>query len=507
MNNNKQIKSGVLLSYVSLFAGLAINLFYTPILLEKLGQSEYGVYTLAVSITSYLSLFGFGLSSAYVYFYSKYLKQSEEAVACLNGTFLKLFLGVAVMVFVAGGILSLNASAIFGGKLSSEEDATLSVMIFLLSISMAADFAASIFMAYITANERFVVLKCMSILSTMFKPAISLLLLYFGVKSIAVVIGTLTTVVIIDSFYIIYAVKKLNMRILFKNIAGVEFREIVQYSGYIFIIMIVDQINWNVDKILLGLIKGTLSVAVYGVAAQINTLFMSFSTAVSSVYVPRIHFIKTEKTDEAECNRALTDVLVQVGGFQFLILVLIYSGFCFFGRPFLNNWAGQGYEDAYYVLLLLLGSELIPLTLNVGIEIQRAKNKQKIPTIVATVQAVANVIISIPLCYKWGVIGCSVGTAMVMVCGSVFKAIYYQVVLKLEMKYFWMKIGRLCRGLIVPVTGGILMLEFCVIESYLQIIFYAGIYAMLYLISIVMLGLSKEERSQLTRKLVQFRRQ
>ena len=44
-----QIKAGVFLSYVNLALGTLIPVFYTPIMLRMLGQSEHGLYALANS--------------------------------------------------------------------------------------------------------------------------------------------------------------------------------------------------------------------------------------------------------------------------------------------------------------------------------------------------------------------------------------------------------------------------------------------------------------------------
>ena len=41
-------------------------------------------------------------------------------------------------------------------------------------------------------------------------------------------------------------------------------KEMTVFSSFIFINMVVDQINWNVDKFILGRFRGTVSVAVYG---------------------------------------------------------------------------------------------------------------------------------------------------------------------------------------------------------------------------------------------------
>ena len=59
-----QLKAGVALSYASMILGFIIQIFYTPIMLRLLGQSEYGLYNLAASIVSYLGLLSFGFGSA-----------------------------------------------------------------------------------------------------------------------------------------------------------------------------------------------------------------------------------------------------------------------------------------------------------------------------------------------------------------------------------------------------------------------------------------------------------
>lgn len=48
MGNQRKI--GVLLSYVSQFVHIAVNLIYTPIMLRLVGQSEYGLYQLVYSV-------------------------------------------------------------------------------------------------------------------------------------------------------------------------------------------------------------------------------------------------------------------------------------------------------------------------------------------------------------------------------------------------------------------------------------------------------------------------
>ena len=61
-----ELKAGVILSYVNLLIGNLIPFFYTPVMLELLGQSEYGLYGIANSVMGYIGLLNFGIGSAII---------------------------------------------------------------------------------------------------------------------------------------------------------------------------------------------------------------------------------------------------------------------------------------------------------------------------------------------------------------------------------------------------------------------------------------------------------
>ena len=56
-----QVRLGAVLSYVSMGLSTLISLIYTPIMLGRLGETEYGVYGAVGPIISYLLLLSMGL--------------------------------------------------------------------------------------------------------------------------------------------------------------------------------------------------------------------------------------------------------------------------------------------------------------------------------------------------------------------------------------------------------------------------------------------------------------
>ena len=110
------------------------------------------------------------------------------------------------------------------------------------------------------------------------------------------------------------------------------FSDLFAYTVFIAIELIVDQINWNIDKVLLARYKGTVMVAIYSVGYSLYTYYQTFSSSISGVFTPRIHKIVNSGSSIENQRTELTELFTKVGRIQFLMLALIASGVVFFGK-------------------------------------------------------------------------------------------------------------------------------------------------------------------------------
>ena len=117
-----QIKKGTVLSYVQMALSVIITLFYTPVMIRLMGNSEYGLYNTVSSVISIIALVNLGFGSSYIKYYSQLkVKKDTEGIYKLNGMFLCIFLFVALIVFVCGGFLVNNLELVFSDGLTSLE--------------------------------------------------------------------------------------------------------------------------------------------------------------------------------------------------------------------------------------------------------------------------------------------------------------------------------------------------------------------------------------------------
>lgn len=486
------LKIGVILSYLTMGIQILIQLLYTPIMLNLLGHSEYGTYQLVNSVVSYLGLLSLGFGSAYIRYYSRYRKETNKVeIAKLNGLFMLTFIVIAVIALIAGVFLVINVSNIFKNGLTTTEINTARILMTIMIVNIAITFPASVFQSYITAKEKFIFQKVISFATTILNPFLCLPLLLIGYKSIAMVLvsSTLTLVSLATNIY--YCKKRLDMEFNFREVNFSLLKEIAEFSFFIFLNQIIDQINWNVDKFILGMYSGTVGVSVYSLGSIINNLYLSFSTCISNVFVPRVNKLVVEN-NKNEVNNLFT----RVGRIQFIILMLILTGYIFVGKDFMLFWGGSGYRDSYYVALLLIIPVTIPLIQNLGIEIQRAMNMHQSRSVIYLIIAIVNIGISIPLCKAYGPVGCAIGTALSLLIGNgLLMNILYHYKMNINIVYFWKEIFQFIPSIMVSIIGGFILIKFIKITGILSIGIWAIIYVIVYFSSMWVLGMNQYEKN------------
>jgi len=244
---------------------------------------------------------------------------------------------------------------------------------------------------------------------------------------------------------------------------------------------------------------GISTVAVYGLAAQLNTYYISLSTTISSVFIPRINRMVASEINDDE----LTNLFTRIGRIQFIILSLICSGIIFFGKPFIRMWGGVDYVEAYPIALLLIVPVTIPLIQNLGIEIQKAKNMHKFRSWVYLFIALGNIFLSIPLTKMYGGIGAALGTAISLIIGNVIiMNWYYHSRVGLDMKYFWSQILKFIPSFLLPIIVGVFMALFIDLYHFIPFLICGVIYVIVFCVSMWFMAMNQYEKNLIGKPII-----
>ena len=487
-----QRKIGAILSYIVIGLNMIVGIIYTPFLIRKLGQSEYGLFSIVQSVISYLTVMDMGFGNAIIIYTSRYINQgNKEKQDKLHGMFFVIFCIIGVLAALIGFILYLNVNHIFGSSMTIQELSKAKVMMLILTLNLAITFPLGIFGNIITAHEKFIVSKLVRILQIVLQPLIMVPLLIMGYKSIAMTIVLTIANIICLLINMIVCLTKLDVKLKFKGFDFVLLKEIFAYSFYIFLNEIIDKANWSVDRFILGSVCGTIVTAIYSAAGQINQFFMNFSTAISGVMLPKI----TKMEDRKATNEEFTKVFIKTGRIQYLLMALILTGFILFGQTFVNLWAGPGYETAYKIACILMIPLIVPLIQNVGLSILQAKNLYKYRTIIFFFIAILNTISSIFLAKYYGGVGAAIGTSGALILGQIIILnIYYHVKVGINMIEFWKNILKMSIPMIIVFIIGIGINKMVPDKS---IIVYGGkiiAYTIVYCISVYLFAMNNYEK-------------
>ena len=266
-------------------------------------------------------------------------------------------------------------------------------------------------------------------------------LLLVGYKAVGMVV--LTTVLNIGTLLICcwYCFARLHVRLNFKNKhQGALLKEISSYSFYVFLTIIVDRAFWSTGQFILGMLSGTKDVAIYSIVVQFCNYYMSFSVAISGVFLPKM----TQLIAEGCGRKELSEMFIRIGRIQYLVMAYILFAFALFGRDFIYYWAGGDYRDVYPLAIMIMIPQTIPLIQNLGIAILQAQNRQRFRSFLNVAVSLISVFIGYELTKRYGIYGCAFATSVALLLGhGVILNWYYHTKIHLDLICFWKQILKL----------------------------------------------------------------
>ncbi len=409
---------GTILSYLTLFVEIFTAMFLTPLIIRSFGQAEYGVYTLALSVTSYLTLLDLGVGNSVTRFIAKYRANNQlgEQRRFL-GIATVYYLVIAFLVIVIGVVLISLFPTVFAMGLSADEIKLAQNILVVTIINIAFTLGTSGFFHTVIAYENFAVSKGVSIFFNLVRVAVSFVALNIGARSLT--IATINTVfgMVARILIVLFVLFKMKLIPTLKKVDFTTIKETVSYSAIILLQMIATQINNLTGSVFIGIFATSSSaiLAVYGVGTQIYQYFQSFGGALNSTLMAGV----VKKVEKDGSAGSLQNEMVRIGRFNFLFIGMVWLVFLLFGQQFVILWSGEVNADAYFVALLLTFPFVFILTQNIGSQILWAKNKHHLQAYLKLAIVLINVALTFFL-IKWNPLwGATIGTFISLMLGDV----------------------------------------------------------------------------------------
>ena len=489
---SSSIKAGALISYISIVLNIVVSMLYTPWMINTIGQSDYGIYSLVMSFLSYF-LLDFGLGSAISRFIAKYRAAGDsDGINRMFSVTTIVYLCLDIMIFLTLFVLYFFISDIFSTLTPSEKEIFKTAYIIAAFFSVA-NFFFNPFTGAMMAFEYFVPLKILDMVQRLGTVGLITLALCDGGDIFALILinGFMALVVSISKFVYVKRNAKVKINILLydKKIA----KSLFNFSFWIYLINIAQRLRLNLIPSVLGVYSGTAEIALFAVGMNLEGFVYNFSHALNGLFIPKVSRIVRKNGDD---RREISILMTKVGRIQLFIVGYIIIGLFGFGKSFIDLWIGDNYSDTYYVMVFLIAPNVISMTQSIGTTLSYVDNEVRYNSIIAVSVSILSLVLSICLASRYGAVGCGFAFFVSMMLSCIFINIFYQKILKLNIKDFFKNCHlKICHVHIVILALMLLYDNYIGIGSWINLLFAGVTYTILYFTACYFLCMNENEKT------------
>lgn len=493
-----QIKTGALLSYISLGVNILIGLIYTPWMIHSIGQDNYGLYTLAMSIIA-IFVFDFGLSSAVTRYIAKYLAEGkpEKADNCL-GLVYRLYIYIDIILLMLLLAVYFFIPQIYE-SLSKDEIHSFKIVYIIASVFSIISFPFIPLNGVLSASEKFIQLKLCELANKLIIVGSMSICLLCGYGLYALVSVNAFAGIVMIALKMMCVSKYTSIRVNFGYRNAAERKEILGFSGWTTVISVSQRMIFNLAPSILGMMSGAESIAILGVAITIEGYTFTFANGINGLFLPRISKIM------ANDENGILSLMIRVGRIQLMIISSIIVCFLCLGSEFIQLWVGASFKYSYICALLFILPSIIQLPQEIASTAIVAANKVKHQAYVFIVMAVTNLALAFIFAKLWGVIGLSLSICIAYFVRTIGLNVIYQRDLNIDIKKFFAKTYvTMIMPVAISIVIGYSLNAMFDSNGWIAFLIKASILASVIFVSIWFLGMNKDEKSLVKSILYKF---
>lgn len=319
MSNSKTIAKNTVYLYIRMFLIVGVTLYTSRIVLEQLGASDYGIYSLVGGIVAMLAFFRGAMANATRRYLAFDIGRGDfEQLKRTFSATLTIHVGIAIIVLVLAetvGLWYITHKMVFPENRIYAVNVVyqFSVFTFLINIIQVP------YDALIQAREKMKVYALVSVFEAFLKLGAVFLLIYFGSdKLIVYAILSFIIAFIIRLIYQIYCRKEFAESKYYFEYDKEYFKELISYSGWNLFGSIATMVRGQGNNIILNLFFGTVVNAAYGLTSQVQNAVSMFVSNFQMALHPQI--VKSYAKGDLKQNHQL---IFQGSKLSFFLLFVI----------------------------------------------------------------------------------------------------------------------------------------------------------------------------------------
>ena len=319
MDRGRRVAINTVIMYIQLILNVLIGFVSVRLLLNALGQSDYGVYDLIAGIVGLLSFISNSLSQSSMRFISVSLGQKDkEETNKVVSSCRWLHLGIALCLVI---ILEIVGLFLFNGFLNIPEDriAVAKVIYQCMILSLFIKINSSPLSALICSYEDFWYKATVSITESLLKLLIALVVINTSVDKLLLYGILMVGITIINyCMYSVYSYLK------FKDVAKMKtpdmdgIKSVTGFAGWTLLDTLGSVVNRQGYSVILNKFFGPIMNSAFAVSRQLEGHIFTISSAVVNSMKPQIMKSHGNKDDDRMFRLSMT-----AGKFGYSMMALV----------------------------------------------------------------------------------------------------------------------------------------------------------------------------------------
>lgn len=458
---------------------IVVAFIISPLIIRVLGNRDYGLWELFMSIVGYMGLLDLGIGPALVRFVAVADgRQDQNDLQQTVSTALALFIGVGGIILLLFVLLS-HFPQLIGGS-ETDNLASLDTVLILLGINTCLVFPMNVLIATLMGVQRHYLVNSVRVIATIFRLIIIYTLLQ-RYSDNALVLLAMIELINTSIQLVVYAIAvscdDKMPKISTSAVKWNKLRELFSFGSKSATMMIASRLQNQSVPIIISNIIGLGHVVYFIMPNRLIDYAKGVSLAIGFPLTPYFG----ASIGKGDQKGLLESWLTTTMALQVVSLVMPLIIF-FYGETFLALWIGQEYAIAgrWVIFLLLVGLVADSLATN-AVRILTASGLHGRNATIWFLLSVMSIPLGIWGASLWGVVGVTLGTTLVTVIGSLVTISLACAVMKISIIHYFKKTTlRIALPLITLIVTLVVLNMIHKPYSYLEIIIHLIIASCIY---------------------------